>query len=99
MDDLHEEEVVYSPEGVVLILCHVAYREFEKTPRKKARTFLNRILSLARQNGLKTKKTFADFIGNNRIEPAELTEFVSEIFLYINGEEFFGLWQLMAPEE
>ena len=97
-NDPEQGEVVFSPKVIVLFCCSVAYREFEKTPRKNARAFLNLVLSVARQNGLETKKTFADFIGNTWSKDLELVAFIEDIFLYISGVEFHDLWMGMQGQ-
>ena len=55
----HEEEVVLiSKKGIVRLLGLTAFREFQKTPRRKARIGLNLLFSKAKERGYQDKEGF-----------------------------------------
>jgi len=94
-----EKVLLLSAKGVVKLVCIMAYREFEKTPRSRARKMLNLIMTTARQNGMESVKAFSDFIGNSWIKSKELDEFIDEIFHYVTDVQVIGFMEYIRHEK
>lgn len=97
MNEIKAEEgdICFTARGVIKISCIMAYREFERKPRKKAMKFLNLLMTLIKQNGMKTDKHFKDFIDITRIDSKGLDAFIEEIMAHVTDMQVFNLLQYL----